>query len=114
MKFEQIDSMIEKWKKDEPLIADLFKQRKKDNAKVYMVNHIANLKACLLSLNKLDEKIDSFQHLIKEFTYKPINLEERLAFMELRPNHYHSFIQLRECFQELEKLEAKAMIKGKN
>lgn len=37
----------------------------------------------------------------------PVNLAERLHFIESRPSSYHSFIQLSELFREQEKLYAK-------
>ncbi|MGG1675174.1 YpoC family protein [Neobacillus sp. NRS-1170] len=45
---------------------------------------------------------------------KPVNLEERLAFIKARPNLYHSYRQLSELMHEQEKHFVKKTIKKKS
>lgn len=45
--------------------------------------------------------------------YKPVNIEERLAFIQARPALYHSFRQLSELMTEQEKLYVKKKIMKK-
>ncbi|MFJ5715764.1 YpoC family protein [Neobacillus sp. NPDC093127] len=42
-----------------------------------------------------------------QFDLKPVNIEERLAFIKSRPSLYHSFRQLSELMVEQEKLFVK-------
>jgi hypothetical protein len=45
--------------------------------------------------------------------YKPINVEERLTFIQSRPSLYQSFRQLSELMVEQEKIYVKLMLKRK-
>nr|WP_295973295.1 hypothetical protein [uncultured Bacillus sp.] len=50
---------------------------------------------------------------ISSLSLKPINMEERLVFVRLRPSNYHSYIQLTELFTELHKLFSKEQARRK-
>jgi len=44
---------------------------------------------------------------INDYLVKPVNVQERLNFIETKPRLYHSYVQLAELFSEQEKLFAK-------
>jgi hypothetical protein len=108
---DPVKEIIMGWKKEEEELSQLFSKKKVLEAKKRMVVQIDQFKRALLICN--DQKIDSttdFIHLLLKMDYKPVNVQERLSFIEVRPNHYHSFIQLRACFHELEKINARKKV----
>jgi hypothetical protein len=46
--------------------------------------------------------------ILSDLQRKPVNCEERLLFVINKPTQYHSFVQLQQLFDELEKIYYKA------
>jgi hypothetical protein len=55
--------------------------------------------------------LENLQIEINKMPIKPLNFQERLAFILNQPNHYHSFIQLTGLYEEIEKQYYKQKIK---
>ncbi|MDG4656134.1 GTPase [Ectobacillus antri] len=109
-----IPLILESWKANKPSISHLFKERKRDAAQPLMVHYTAHYLSSLYWLNGLYVRTPQLAILnINTLLNKPINIEERFAFIINRPGHYHSFIQLIQLYEELEKLFATIKIKKK-
>ncbi len=110
MQTEGIELMNE-WKGKSGYISNLFHERKIQEASFPMQQSIKNYIHLLFLLNKekWDEELDGVDKL-ENFTYKPLNIKERIQFIQSYPHQYHSYIHLNELYKEAEKLYAKAEI----
>jgi hypothetical protein len=116
--WEEIETAIplvfESWKKNKENIAALFRLRKREETKAPMVLYAAHLISSLYWMNEGPVlTLSELESSLSRLTLKPVNLEERLGFILQQPNHYHSFIQLSELYEETEKLFFKAMVMKK-
>lgn len=101
---KQFDEVFNLWSTDKDEIAKFFRARNKKAAEVPMKLQIKNFLDVLFQINKHQLKdSDKVLELIDKLEIKPINSKERLSFLIENPAHYHSFIQLSELFEELEK-----------
>ncbi|MEQ6390357.1 hypothetical protein RZN22_13690 [Bacillaceae bacterium S4-13-58] len=98
------DMAIDKWNEERESIREKFQLRENVEAGNLMQIHIDSFKRALLWL---EETNSSYLKL-------PPNIEERLSFIEGRPNHYHSYIQLDALFSEVEKLLSIQKLKQKS
>ncbi|MDL4840837.1 YpoC family protein [Aquibacillus rhizosphaerae] len=101
--------IINNWKQQTDNLASLFSERKYQQAEKPMVQYIKDFNQALYIVNK-----QTLHQNIVDFKYKPVNVEERIAFISNQPRQYHSYIQLNELFKELEKIYARATIMEKN
>lgn len=102
--FDQITNSFNSWYQEKEEIARFFRARDKEAAAEPMNRQIENFFDVLFKINKkLKSSKDCFLKDIDDLSIKPINCEERLSFLLERPAHYHSFIQLSELYEELEK-----------
>lgn len=108
-------ALIEKWKNQSNYISNLFHERKYQEASLPMQQFTNNFIQLLFILNKedWDDETDGVYKL-KEFTYKPLNIEERMQFVQAHLHQYHSYIHLKELYKEVEKLYAKVEILEKD
>ncbi|MGD6815798.1 YpoC family protein [Metabacillus sp. 84] len=51
---------------------------------------------------------------VMELQYKPVNSLERLQYIHRQPVQYHSFVQIVQLLEEIEKLHVKLMILSRN
>jgi hypothetical protein len=96
--------MIEEWTKHKPLLKEMFQQRNRVDARPYMIKCIGYFVMSLFWFN--DRPVSSIQNLealINDLPQKPVNTLERLRFVLNSPDYYHSFIQLDQLFEELNK-----------
>ncbi|MBP0724178.1 hypothetical protein J5Y03_03150 [Bacillus sp. RG28] len=107
-----IIDMIDYWKEIKPSISEMFRMRKKEQAKDLMISCVANMISILSWMNQvviLD--LRNLQVEINKLPIKPLNFQERLSFLLNQPNHYHSLIQLTGLYEEIEKQYYKQKIK---
>lgn len=98
------NKVFNQWCIEKDEIGKFFRARNNQAAQVPMKKHIANFLAVLFEINNLQLSSNSeVLELIDDLEIKPINSKERLSFLIESPSHYHSFIQLSELFEELEK-----------
>ncbi|TCT25541.1 hypothetical protein EDD68_10396 [Melghiribacillus thermohalophilus] len=99
-----VKKIIDEWKK--------YEHDSSGNIRAETINiYIRKFKQALCLLNQLPfPENDSFDPLIDQMDYKPLNIKERLSFIEGRCGQRLSYIQLRECFRELEKMEARVRV----
>lgn len=107
---EAISAVFSLWKGTKQEIALLFRQRKRGEAGGPMIHFTAHFLSILHWMNGVG--ISSLQNIDQNMCYlqvKPINAGERILFILERPDHYHSFIQLSELYEEAEKQFFKQM-----
>ncbi|MCM3599816.1 hypothetical protein M3175_03660 [Robertmurraya korlensis] len=93
------------WKSIERQLEELIKIREKQETALLMEKGLSLFHKMLLLVNNLEHIPENVS--LKEIKIKPINVEERLDFIEGRQGSFHSFKQLAELFKELEKQYAK-------
>ncbi|MBM7703321.1 YpoC family protein [Metabacillus iocasae] len=108
---DYMPTMFQVWREQKDFIADLYKKREATYALDPMRHAIANFISALFWTNGVNvPRLTHLEEDLNKLTYKPINVYERLAFVMKKPFLYHSFIQLGELYQELERLYAKMLI----
>ncbi|ANX12663.1 hypothetical protein ABE41_011645 [Fictibacillus arsenicus] len=103
---EQLIEIIKEWKEKSPSIAAYFKERNRNKAKEPMIYFFQRFLTALFYGNSktVNEKdLIKWKETVKELDQLPVNVIERLSFIEEQPDHYQSFIQLSELFSEWEK-----------
>jgi hypothetical protein len=109
---DAIPLLIEEWGRDKKLLEELHRSRNQKDILVIMKKGISLFVQFLFWTNdrpvSLKEPIPFYP-----VAYKPVNIEERLAFIISRPNLFHSFRQLSELMLEQEKLFVKKNIMKK-
>lgn len=104
-------ALIEEWKNQSNYISNLFHERKYQEASLPMQLFTKNFIQLLFILNKEEWAVETEGvYKLKSFTYKPLNIEERIQFVQTHSHQYHSYIHLNELYKEAEKLYAKAEI----
>ena len=109
----QIDEkmLIEDWKKQSTVIAELFHDKAYQEAAVPMEKYTKQFIQLLFKLNKTEwVEGEGFIDKLRTFKYKPLNIEERMQFVLANPHQYHCYIHLNELYKEVEKLYARAEI----
>ncbi|WP_138417031.1 YpoC family protein [Aquibacillus sediminis] len=109
--FDKGKQYIAEWKRSKDTIATLYNERKYKDAVEPMLQQVTAFKKALYEVNKKnDSSRETFQSDVKDFSYKPMNVTDRVTFIEENPEQYHCYIQLNELFMELEKIYARAEI----
>jgi hypothetical protein len=110
-RFIYIQEVIKEWKVTKEEVGELFKKRDRKGARPLVVTYTAQFISMMFWLNERHvESIDNILVSIQELPIKPLNIEERLQFILQSPDHYHSFIQLRQLYEEFEKITVKQQI----
>ncbi len=93
------------WENMERQIEELIKIREKQQTTVQMDKGLSLFYKVLLLVNDIEHVPENVS--FKQLKLKPINVEERLTFIQGRQGSFHSFKQLVQLFRELEKQYAK-------
>ncbi|MFC0470245.1 YpoC family protein [Halalkalibacter kiskunsagensis] len=110
-KHEFLPMLFQWWSEEEGELAKCYEQRNPQAAKEMMRTMIAVFIDSLFWLNERPVNgVDNFHHQVSGLTYKPVNCSERLNYLLLEPNRYHTFVQLKALFSELRKLYAKVKV----
>jgi hypothetical protein len=100
-----VKAVIEQWKMLKPELQISYAMRKA-NLQVESIS-IQSISLFLLALfwtnNSPIKSLNVKDMMVSELNQKPVNCEERLMFILNKPTGYHSFIQLQQLFDELEK-----------
>lgn len=106
-----IEALFTLWRNDREEIATYFKLRQKSKAAEAMSFLTSVFLDALFWLNERPIKnLTQWEEEVSGLSAQPVNALERLQFIINGPGHYHSFIQLNELYQELEKVYAKKMV----
>jgi hypothetical protein len=96
-----ISKLLRRWKEIKGLLEVHFENRETDKILIPMEEGIEIFLNLLFLTN--DDEWNKDETAIIGLQYKPINVMERISFINKRPTLYHSFIQLSELFTEQEK-----------
>ncbi|MBO0958188.1 hypothetical protein J1P26_00460 [Neobacillus sp. MM2021_6] len=106
---EKISRLLKEWESIKTRLNQLFRERDQKNAGEWMEKGISLfIQFLFLTNDESSTPNDSIPY--HQFYYKPVNIEERLAFIIARPALYHSYRQLSELMVEQEKLYVKRSI----
>lgn len=109
---EEILAILKDWKELKCQLENLHRERNQENILEGMNKGIEIFLKFIFWSNEKPVPLNmplSFH----ELDYKPVNLQERLAFIISRPKVFHSFIQLSELMIEQEKQYSKRSIMKK-
>lgn len=107
---EAVSAVLSLWKETKQEIALLLRQRKRGEARGPMIHFTAHFLSILHWMNGV--RVSSLQNVEQSMCHlqvKPINAGERILFILEGPDHYHSFIQLSQLYEEVEKQFFKQM-----
>ncbi|WP_051404933.1 YpoC family protein [Bacillus cihuensis] len=98
-----IPVLFEKWKEIANTCKIIIDERRQKDAELFMKKGMALFFQALFWINEQPVVLYNWYESVDKLSIKPINVVERLSFVELRMTHYVSFIQLSELFLEAEK-----------
>lgn len=98
---EQISLLLIRWKELNKELTELFEKRDRKKALPLMEEGVKTFIEFLFLSNEMEP--NHGKEAILDIKWKPVNVAERLLFIEKRPDLYHSFIQLSELMNEQEK-----------
>lgn len=102
--FTYVPIIFYKWNADEEQIMQLIANRNQKEALQPMKHHILSFIAALFWLNGQPVAgLNNLSECVKQLKIKPVNVEDRVAYLMSAPNHHHSFTQLKQLFIELKK-----------
>ncbi|KZZ86377.1 YpoC family protein [Bacillus sp. SJS] len=104
---EPIDSLFAEWGRKREEQKERFQQNKRADAALMGYSYCAFI-ACLHWLN--GQSVSSLKPDLVHLGIKPVNSVERLQYIRENPLQFHSFIQLKEMFAELEKMYKKKLL----
>lgn len=104
-----IPDAFDKWKELAEACKVIFAARRKNEADLFMRQGIALFFQVVFWMNEQPVVLRNWHEHLNRLSIKPINVTERLSFVELRFTHYASFIQLTELFLEAKKLYYKTL-----
>jgi hypothetical protein len=101
---EILPKLYKKWSELNPIIKEYFANRDRSGALEPMKISIALfLDTLYWGNNQPVTNIKNWENQLKSLVIKPVNVEERLSYIIHTPNHYLSFVQLLQLFDELQK-----------
>lgn len=96
--------LFDKWFELKAILIKHFQERDTESATAPMLTGLALLLDALHWGNGQPvTNLKEWETILKLFKNMPINIEERLHYIFRKPNHYHSFIQLDQLFNEYQK-----------
>lgn len=115
---EAIVWMFTEWKQISAKSAQCFAERNLQEVQPFMKAGISLFLTCLFWMNNQPVHLKNWQEQMDMLSSRPLNIKERASFILLRPDHYSSYIQLKELMTEIEKqyykLAALKKVKKKN
>ncbi|WP_017727985.1 YpoC family protein [Halalkalibacterium ligniniphilum] len=106
-----VPKLFQYWEQSKPALELYYEARNAEAAKEPMLMATAAFVDALFWTNKQPvRKLVDIETDAKALSIKPINIEERLAFLLAAPNKYHSYVQLRAMMDELMKMYYKSVL----
>jgi hypothetical protein len=102
----EVSSILQEWSGVKARLEELFHERNHENTRELMQHGIGLFVQFLYLSNGKTVSSESPIPLM-QFDLKPVNIEERFAFIKSRPSLFHSFRQLSELMVEQEKMFVK-------
>ncbi|MCK6257478.1 hypothetical protein LCY76_12845 [Fictibacillus sp. KIGAM418] len=99
-----IEAKFMKWEAASSVIRSFFSERNRKEARNPMIFQLSCFLQALMWCNGQPAgNLLGWKEEIQSLDIKPVNVIERLEMICSEPDHYHSYIQLNELFQELQK-----------
>lgn len=98
---ESISTLLEKWTILKEELKLLHQQRDQHTILQEMKKGIALFIQFLFWSNNRPVQLNPIPY--DQMSFKPVNIQERLEFLIIRPRLYHSYVQLSELFEEQQK-----------
>ncbi len=108
-KTDHVKRIYDEWKSLSEKISEANKSRD-DSVKLLMLRGISLYENLLVSTSEVKKFRTQDIH---QYEVLPLNGEERFCFISSRPEHYGSYIQLNELFNETKKKIARLKLKTK-
>ncbi|SDB91028.1 hypothetical protein SAMN05421734_102399 [Pelagirhabdus alkalitolerans] len=103
------EAWYDQWKAEKAQLIEYFNTKQYKETKPTMSTYTQLFITKLCELNKHDHSEINIKEL-DTLEYKPINIAERIQYVQDNLTQYHAFIQLDALYDELIKLYAKASI----
>jgi hypothetical protein len=114
-RLQTVAFLINHWAETNNSLRKLFDNRRRAEAKPLMATSIASFIMALTWTNKRPVRtLTNWKDAIGCLVIKPVNCLERLVYIINSPDHYHSYLQLVELFEELNKQYQLSIVKEKN
>lgn len=97
------------WKLLKKRARESFKERDKSNGDILILCLSLFILGLHWSNRRSVKSLQINEMGLNSFLRKPINCEERLQFILIKPTQYHAFVQIEQLFDELEKSYYKAI-----
>ncbi|WP_175991240.1 YpoC family protein [Bacillus sp. Marseille-Q1617] len=107
-RYSAVKDVIAAWNEVQEVLDERFKSRDK-SVQLHMKKGVALFYMLLFWSNSVPVVLREWQQQLEMLSLKPVNAEERIAFIRQNPKLYQSFVQLKELFQEQHKQTAKDM-----
>ncbi|WP_188205991.1 YpoC family protein [Alkalibacillus aidingensis] len=112
MDYRQIEEKFKAWEQVSKTVENYVNDRNFQEVSRYVNAYLDELKMIILLCNGYEtEDIVDFSQ-FDQLAYTPINVTERLDFIEKRKHHRHAYIQLNELYKEMKKKYVTGKIKG--
>ncbi|KHF40296.1 YpoC family protein [Halalkalibacter okhensis] len=110
-KHTYVPMLLDWWKDEEPLLEHFYAKRNPKAANKKMIVMTAVFIDALFWMNETQvQGITTIAKKVNSLQFKPVNCEERLAFILNGPIRYHTYVQLKAMYVELGKLYAKSKV----
>jgi hypothetical protein len=107
---DSIKILLLEWEQNKGELSEWFKARNREKARPVLIESSAHFLMVLFWVNRRPvESLKDFGSYVGSLEIKPVNCVERLSYILNSPDHYHSFIQLAQLFEELTKQFQKAL-----
>ncbi|KEZ50681.1 MULTISPECIES: YpoC family protein [Metabacillus] len=107
---QSVSAIMKRWDALKTTIASGFRSRQKKASRKDMIDGVSLFVCCLYwSSGKPVGHLDLRNTDWTAFDIQPVNVHERLNYILIKPEQYHSFVQLDQLFQECEKQFSKQM-----
>ncbi|ADU30177.1 hypothetical protein Bcell_1915 [Evansella cellulosilytica DSM 2522] len=87
-----------------PTLTQCFHERNRNKARPYMLYYLSLYIQTMIWLQERPVyTLNAIQEQLNHLPYAPMNIRERISFILNSPDHYHSFITLKQLFEESHK-----------
>ncbi|UCZ54819.1 hypothetical protein LGQ02_08770 [Bacillus shivajii] len=90
------------WKEEgQELLKECFQNRDRKTARPIMLQYTSlYIQAMFWANSHAVETLENIPSQLNEFSYSPMNIQERISFVLDSPDHYHAFTTLDQLYQE--------------
>ncbi len=102
------------WEKNNSILKQLFDRRNRTEAKPLMIQSSSFFLMSLFWSNQIPvPNLVNWYDYVADLSIKPVNCTERLMFIMNSPDHFQSYLQLQQLFDELNKKNIVSIMRQK-